>query len=105
MKTVTGKLAAARELSKRMKLAEISVETFGFDYTEFPAGEELGPAGIASPFRVRSPNATRGDSSSNAGVAVYEQCRTMRDLEQLTVGLDAAEVFTNALEEYNKYVY
>lgn len=84
-----------------MSVTDISLEAFGFDVVEFPAaGESVvgeNPAEIASP--------SSGAPTERGPGLMAQQSQPMRDLEQLTLGLDAVEGFTIAWEEYDKYVF
>ncbi|KAL4894005.1 107-domain-containing protein [Aspergillus ambiguus] len=106
-----GKLAAARELSRRMRLSDISVESFGFDLTEFPAGvaDDGGPGTPepSSPTKSRLLGSHRrsrsnGVPSSTQTNILIQQCHTMRDLEELILGFDALERFAAAFEMLDK---
>ncbi|KAF9890267.1 Nucleoporin nup84 [Aspergillus nanangensis] len=110
---VTGKLSAARELSRRMRLSDISQESFGFDLTEFSAGVEDG-AGSAtpepsSPSKSRLLGSHRRSRSIPSGVPtpsqtniLIQQSSTMRDLEEMILGFDALERFAIAYEKIDK---
>lgn len=111
---VAGKLAAARELSRRMNLSYLSQESFGFDVAEFPMGMEDGMDAPTpeptSPTKVRLPGSAHKRSRSN-GVPngaqtsiLYQQSQTMRDLEALILAFDALENFAMLWEKLDKCV-
>ncbi|KAH1627953.1 hypothetical protein KXX21_000658 [Aspergillus fumigatus] len=102
---LSGKLAAARELSRRMKLSDISRESFGFDVAEFgygiPNGSDRATPEPSSPTKSRLlgsahklnrpiPNGVPSDEQTNILVM---QSQTMRDLEELTLAFDGLERF------------
>lgn len=111
---VAGKLAAARELSHRMPLPEISHETFGFDILEFPAldvdqfiAEKSAPT---SPSKSKKSAHRRSLSGSN-GLAVNnpananQQCALMLNFESLALGFDSLENFAILYDQISKYVF
>ncbi|KAE8355571.1 107-domain-containing protein [Aspergillus coremiiformis] len=111
---VTGRLAAARELSRRMRLSDISRESFGFDVAEFPFGiedgEEPPTPELSSPTKSRlfgSPHkrhrsaTNRGPSDEQTSLLV-QQSQTMRDLEELILAFDALEGFAVVCEKLDK---
>ncbi|RHZ53342.1 hypothetical protein CDV55_100183 [Aspergillus turcosus] len=102
---LSGKLAAARELSRRMRLSDISRESFGFDVADFGYGIPNGSGGAtpepSSPTKSRLlgsahkrsrsiPNGVPSDEQTNILVM---QSQTMRDLEELTLAFDWLERF------------
>ncbi|KAG2415467.1 hypothetical protein HFD88_006658 [Aspergillus terreus] len=108
---VKGKLSAARELSRRMRLSDISQESFGFDLTEFPAGVEdgvePGTPEPSSPTKSRLLGSHRrsrsnGVPSTTQTSILVQQSQTMRDLEELILGFDALERFAVAFEKFDK---
>lgn len=107
---VAGKLAAARELSHRMPLAEISQESFGFDIFQFPVldhlmGEDAAPASPSKSKRNsahrRSLSSTNGDASTEHSIA-YQQCLRMWNLEVLALGFDSLEQFAIIYDQISK---
>ncbi|CAI7599755.1 unnamed protein product [Penicillium manginii] len=109
---VAGKLSAARELSHRMPLSEISQETFGFDILEFPAldvdqfiAEKSTPS---SPSKSRKNSAHRRSLSSNNGLAVNnpananQQCALMLNFENLALGFDSLENFAILYDQISR---
>lgn len=109
---VAGKLAAARELSHRMPLSEISQETFGFDILEFPAldvdqfiAEKSAPS---SPTKSRKNSAHRRSLSSNNGLAANnpananQQCALMFNFESLALGFDSLENFAILYDQISR---
>lgn len=108
---VADKLAAARELSFRMRTADISIEKFGSDIISMPP-QDLGYSEATTP---TSPTKSKRNSlhlhrrstsgSNNIGLlSAYNQCQAMRDLESLILGLDAVEAFAIIHEQRSKYV-
>ncbi|KAI9928847.1 Nucleoporin nup84 [Aspergillus wentii] len=107
---ITGKLAAARELSRRMRLSDISQESFGFDIA-FPVEEdgiESATPEPASPTKSRLPGSAHKRSRSNGlpsdaqQALLYEQSQNMRDLEELILAFDALEMFAIVWENLEK---
>ncbi|KAF7585703.1 Nucleoporin nup84 [Aspergillus hancockii] len=111
---VTGRLAAARELSRRMRLSDISRQSFGFDLTEFPFGVEDGvePATpepssptksrlLGSPHKRNWSSTSRVPSNDQTSLLV-QQSQTMRDLEELILAFDALEGFAVVCEKLDK---
>lgn len=109
---ISGKLAAARELSRRMNLSDLSRESFGFDVAEFPMEMEDGVDASTpepmSPSKIRLPGSAHKRSRSN-GVTngaqqsiLYQQSQTMRDLEALILAFDALENFATLWEKLDK---
>ncbi|KAL4905953.1 hypothetical protein BDW74DRAFT_167585 [Aspergillus multicolor] len=107
---LSGKLPAARELCRRMRLSEISLESFGFDIAEFyPAdyenGTDRGTPEPSSPSKLKTFGHKRNKSSSNSVHStsqhqlLYDQSKTMRDLEELTLAFDALENFALTYEK------
>ncbi|KAJ6091664.1 hypothetical protein N7467_003633 [Penicillium canescens] len=103
---VADKLAAARELSLRMRLSDISIEKFGSDIISIPPQEN--PVEASTP---TSPSKSKRNSlhrrstsnSSNFGlVAAWYQCQRMSDLEVLTLGFDTVEQFAQIHEQISK---
>ncbi|OJJ49721.1 hypothetical protein ASPZODRAFT_128234 [Penicilliopsis zonata CBS 506.65] len=89
---LTGRLAAARELSKRMPLPEISRESFGFDIDEVPLLSEEQPED--------SPTETLNPTGEGKNL-ILRQATPMRDLERLIVAFEALEVFAVTWEEFS----
>lgn len=89
-----------------MRLEDISMDAFGFDVSEYPLTAES----VAESAKVRGSAAEHGQSLSSAlshhdsQSIMCQQSQTMRNLEQLILGLDAVEAFAAALEEYGMYV-
>jgi nuclear pore complex protein Nup107 len=111
---VTGRLAAARELSRRMRLSDISRQSFGFDLTEFPYGVEDGvePATsepssptksrlLGSPHKRNRSLTSRVPSNDQTNLLI-QQSQTMRDLEELILAFDALEGFAVVCERLDK---
>lgn len=99
------KLAAARELSHRMGLAEISQEIFGFDIIQFPPVAELGDeaAPKSSKNSIHRPSLSGSNAiPPNSQAAMHEQCLRMWDLEVLISGFDALEQFALVYENISK---
>ncbi|KAJ5682266.1 hypothetical protein N7462_005431 [Penicillium macrosclerotiorum] len=106
---VAGKLAAARELSSRMRLAEVSHETFNVDIFEFP---ELDPSPMEdvplSPSKSKRSHAHRRSLSGSNGTftsthtSAYQQALRMWHLESLALGFDALEQFAIVYEQISK---
>ncbi|CAG8427280.1 unnamed protein product [Penicillium salamii] len=101
------KLAAARELSFRMRLADISIEKFGCDIISMPPQD----TGFAEATTPTSPTKSKRNSlhrrslsgSHNiALIAAYNECQAMRDLESLILGLDSVEQFAIVHEQRSK---
>ncbi|KAL2829560.1 107-domain-containing protein [Aspergillus pseudoustus] len=107
---LTGKLPAARELSRRMNLSEISRESFGLDIAEFPIdveGTDVGTPEPSSPTKTRVYGHRRNKSSNSLPSTVetrllYTQSQTMRDLEELILAFDALERFAAVCEKLDK---
>ncbi|KAL4780475.1 107-domain-containing protein [Aspergillus varians] len=107
----SGKLPAARELSRRMRLSDISRESFGFDIADFPVdyedGTDIGTPEPSSPTKTRVYGHKRNRSSNslpstNQTRLLYVQSQTMRDLEQLILAFDALEVFAIVCEKLDE---
>ncbi|KAL4790198.1 107-domain-containing protein, partial [Aspergillus venezuelensis] len=106
---LTGKLPAARELSRRMRISDISRNSFGFDVADFPVdyedGLEGGPSEPPSPTKTRVYGHKRSKSSTNSLPStdqtklLYIQSQTIRDLEQLILAFDALENFALVCEK------
>lgn len=109
---VAGKLAAARELSHRMPLSEISQETFGYDILEGPAldvdqiiAEKSVPS---SPTKSRKNSAHRRSLSGSNGMTVnssayaYQQCALMLNFESLALGFDSLENFAILYDQISR---
>ncbi|THC96345.1 hypothetical protein EYZ11_004160 [Aspergillus tanneri] len=111
---LAGKLSAARELSRRMRLSEVSRELFGFDLTELSVGIQDGAEQVtpepSSPTKSkilgsshrRSRSATNGVPSSSETNILIQQSQTMQDLEQLILAFDAVEKFAAVFERLDK---
>ncbi|CAG7955941.1 unnamed protein product [Penicillium olsonii] len=101
------KLAASRELSFRMRLADISIEKFGCDIISMPP-QDIGFSEATTPTSPtkskRSSLHRRSLSGSHniALIAAYNQCQSMRDLESLILGLDSVEQFAIVHEQRSK---
>ncbi|RAK78269.1 nucleoporin Nup84/Nup107 family protein [Aspergillus fijiensis CBS 313.89] len=109
----TGNLAAARELSRRMNLSDISRESFGFDLAiilkramyperDFSASEPSSPIKsilFTSPHK-RSRSKTNGNPVAGDTGLLLQQSQTMRDLETLIMAFDGLEKFSLALENF-----
>ncbi|KAE8325534.1 107-domain-containing protein [Aspergillus sergii] len=111
---VTGRLAAARELSRRMRLSDISRESFGFDLTELPFGVEDGAEAstpepssptksrlFGSPHKRNRSLTNRLPSDEQTSLLV-QQSQTMRDLEELILAFNALEWFAVVCEKLDK---
>ncbi|KAL2818994.1 107-domain-containing protein [Aspergillus cavernicola] len=108
---IAGKLPAARELSRRMRLSDISRESFGFDLADFPVdyedGTDIGTPEPSSPTKTRVYGHKRSKSSNSLPSTsqtrlLHAQSQTMRDLEQLILAFDALERFANVCEKLDK---
>ncbi|GMG28167.1 unnamed protein product [Aspergillus oryzae var. brunneus] len=107
-------LAAARELSRRMRLSDISRESFGFDLTEIPFG--VGDGAEASTPEPSSPTKSRlfgSPHKRNRSLTnrlpsdeqtslLVQQSQTMRDLEELILAFNALEWFAVVCEKLDK---
>ena len=115
LSTVSGKLAAARELSRRMRLSDISLKAFGFDVAGFPPqGADEVESDALEPPSPRRPRATgsahkrhrsslsNGIPSGNEQNILYLQSQSMRDLEQLIVSFDVLEKYANCYHKLAK---
>jgi nuclear pore complex protein Nup107 len=111
--TVSGKLPAARELSRRMRLSDLSREFFGFDIADFYPGDyedgtDRGTPEPTSPSKLRAFGHKRNKSSNTSLQStsqtrlLYAQSQTMRDLEQLILAFDALEAFALTCEKVDK---
>ncbi|KAJ5578085.1 uncharacterized protein N7459_007049 [Penicillium hispanicum] len=109
---VAGKLAAARELSHRMRLSNVSQETFGLDIFEFPMFDQLlaDSSAPSSPSKSkrhsaqshrRSLSGSNGIQNGNHGSA-YQQATRMYNLETLALGFDALEQFAIVYDQISK---
>ncbi|KAL4916215.1 107-domain-containing protein [Aspergillus aurantiobrunneus] len=107
---ISGKLPAARELSRRMRLSEISLECFGFDVADFPVdyedGTDIGTPEPSSPAKTRVYGHKRNKSSNSVSSTsqtrlLYVQSQTMRDLEELIFAFDALERFAIVCENFD----
>ncbi|KAJ5082652.1 Nuclear pore protein [Penicillium argentinense] len=109
---IAGKLAAARELSQRMPLPEISQETFGYDIFEYPdlnvdqlVAEKSAPP---SPAKSRKNSAHRRSLSGSNGISVNnsssasQQSTLMYNFENLALGFDSRENFAILYEQISK---
>ncbi|KAI9038731.1 nucleoporin Nup84/Nup107 family protein [Aspergillus affinis] len=108
---LSGKFAAARELTHRMGLSDVSRELFGFDVTEFPVNIIDGLDSIIEPTSPtkrlfgshrRSRSATNGVPSSGETNILIQQSRLMRELEELVLGFEALEAFANTYDKIDK---
>ncbi|PYI19325.1 putative nuclear pore complex protein Nup107 [Aspergillus violaceofuscus CBS 115571] len=110
----TGNLAAARELSRRMNLSDISRESFGFDLAakfalamdpdqEFAASEPSSPIKsipFTSPHK-RSRSKTNGNLVLGDTGLLLQQSQIMRDLQTLIMAFDGLEKFSLAWENFD----
>ncbi|KAJ5147374.1 hypothetical protein N7526_000726 [Penicillium atrosanguineum] len=113
---VAGKLAAARELSHRVRLAELSQESFGFDIFQFPVfdnvvAEDSAPASPSKSKRNSGHFHRRSLSGNGIGIApgsgtdhslAYQQCIRMYNLETLALGFDSLEQFAIVYDQISK---
>ncbi|KAL4816451.1 107-domain-containing protein [Aspergillus spinulosporus] len=110
---ISGKLPAARELSRRMRLSDLSREFFGFDIADFYPGDyedvtDHGTPEPSSPSKMRALGHKRNKSSNTSLPStsqtrlLYAQSQTMRDLEQLILAFDALEAFALTCEKVDK---
>ncbi|KAI9371384.1 107-domain-containing protein [Aspergillus egyptiacus] len=108
---IAGNLPAARELSRRMRLSDISRESFGFDVADFAVdyedGNEIGTPEPLSPTKARIHEQKRNRASGSLPSTsqtklLHTQSQTMRDLEQLILAFDALERFAIACERVDK---
>ncbi|KAL4886567.1 107-domain-containing protein [Aspergillus karnatakaensis] len=106
-----GRLPAARELSRRMRTAEISLEYFGFDVAEYAVdyqdgATENGTPEPSSPTKTRLYGHKRNKSSNSQPTdnikLLVTQSETMRDLEQLILAFDALERFALVCEKLDQ---
>ncbi|KAI2839433.1 hypothetical protein CBS11350_7499 [Aspergillus niger] len=108
---LSGRLSAARELCRRMKLSDISREMFGFDISEFSldveAMQEVNTPEPSSPTKSRllssphkrSRSRTNGVASNSQASILLQQSQTMRDLEVLILAFDALERYAIIYEK------
>ncbi|KAK2761540.1 Nucleoporin nup84 [Arachnomyces sp. PD_36] len=103
-----GKLQAARELSMRTRLADVSAETIGFDIADLPAmgedGDEVEFEVSATPVKgryERRPN-SKSLETKELHETMYQQSQTMRELEQLILAFDALEGWADCLDDLQK---
>ncbi|KAI2791248.1 hypothetical protein POX_c04105 [Penicillium oxalicum] len=106
---VAGKLAAARELGHRIRMADVSHETFNMDVFEFPdlapTVEEETPL---SPIKSKRNRANRRSISSLNGTtngvqkSAYQQAVHMWNLEAMALGFDALEQFAIVYDQSSK---
>ncbi|PWY89794.1 nuclear pore complex protein An-Nup84 [Aspergillus heteromorphus CBS 117.55] len=110
---LSGKLSAARELSRRMRLADLSQEAFGFDISEFTLDIEAVPpenypSEPASPSKTKLFSSPHKRSRSRTSVSSAQtnllilQSQTMRDLEVLILAFDSLENFAVLFEKLEK---
>ena len=107
---VAGKLAAARELSHRMRLSKVSQETFGLDIFEFPVLDHLlaEHSAPSSPSKSKRNSLHRRSLSSGNGIqsndhsSAYQQALRMYNLETLALGFDAVEQFAIVYDQISK---
>lgn len=109
---VAGKLAAARELSYRMRLSFISQDIFGIDIFESPfldhlPADESAPASPSKSKRNSASSHRRSTSGSNGGPLsnhriAYQQAIRMYHLETLALGFDALEQFALVYDQISK---
>ncbi|KAL5336919.1 107-domain-containing protein [Aspergillus crustosus] len=108
---ITGKLPAAREISKRMRISDVSRELFGFDIADFSvddeAGTENGTPEPSSPTKSRAYGHRRNKSSNSLPSTeqtrlIAAQSQTMRDFEELTLTFDALENFATVCEKIDR---
>ncbi|CAL5870664.1 uncharacterized protein PFLUO_LOCUS4904 [Penicillium psychrofluorescens] len=107
---VAGKLAAARELARRMPIGDISQETFGSDIFQFPPQEDDSGEG-SGPSKSRKNSIHRRSLSGSNGVAqpkptglytTYLRSAKTSDLETLIAGFDTLEQFAVLHEQISK---
>mgnify|MGYP007007043484 CR=1 FL=1 len=104
---VADKLAAARELSFRIRLADISIEKFGSDIISMPPqeGPHLDSTTPTSPTKSKRNGPQRqslSGSSNLALVSAYYKAHRVLDLESLALGFDAVEQFALVHEQMSK---
>lgn len=108
---VADKLAAARELSFRIRLADISIDKFGSDIISMPPQEGLQTEATTptSPTKSkrnslhrRSLSASLSGSNNVALVSAYYRAHRVLDLESLALGFDAVEQFALVHEQMSK---
>lgn len=106
---VAGKLAAARDLGHRLRMSDVSYETFNVDVFEFPdlapSMEEDAPLNPSKSKRShahrRSLSATNG-TITNAHKNAYEQAVHMWNLETLALCFDSLEQFAIVYDQSSK---
>jgi hypothetical protein len=107
------RLAAAKALSNRMGLSELSREVIGFDIVDLPL---LGEDGLESnpiePVSPKSPSKTKhhrrqsslGHQPQGRHAIMYQQAQRVRELEQLIIVFDALGKFGLAWLDHDVYV-
>ncbi|PGH12178.1 hypothetical protein AJ80_06798 [Polytolypa hystricis UAMH7299] len=113
-----GALSAARELYKRFKLSDVSMEILGYDFTEDPDhvadayesefDEPRSPT-KGSPTKSPMKSATyhrrqrsSASQSQSTREQLYEQSETMRDLEKLTGAFDTLDAWAYHVDDYER---
>ncbi|KAJ5491171.1 hypothetical protein N7539_002738 [Penicillium diatomitis] len=106
---VAGKLAAARELGHRVRMADVSHETFNMDVFEFPdLAPSLEEETPLSPIKSKRHHANRRSVSSINGTtngvhkSAYQQAVHMWNLEAMALGFDALEQFAIVYDQSSK---
>lgn len=105
---VDGSLNAARELSTRMSISQISEQLLGFDMRDGPPPLENGSViRPASPVKGSGSSRSRLDPSltSESMAEMFAQGQLMLDLEQLILCFDALEEFQLTWEKLERYGY
>lgn len=94
----------------RTRLAEVSMETIGFDIAELPSmGDDEAEAEFeisATPVKgeyERRPN-SKAVQTRKLHEAMYRYSYSMREFEQLMLAFDAMEGWVDSLEEFRRYV-
>jgi nuclear pore complex protein Nup107 len=107
------RLAAAKALSNRMGISEVSREVIGFDIVDLPLlgedGPESNPIEPLSP--TKSPSKTRphrrqsslGHRHQERYAIMYQQSQRIRELEQLIIVFHALEKFGLAWLDHEVY--
>lgn len=106
---VAGKLAAARDLGHRMRMSDVSHETFNVDVFEFP---DLAPPmeddAPLSPSKSKRSHAHRRSLSASNGTITkvhknaYEQAVHMWNLETMALCFDSLEQFAIVYDQSSK---
>ncbi|KAJ5091718.1 hypothetical protein NUU61_006588 [Penicillium alfredii] len=107
---VANNLAAARELSHRMSLEEMSQEIFGYNMVENPPAEDMFEEEdvLISQIKLKR-NGTHRRSlsgSSTTGLSkdtiAWYECQRMLDFERITLAFDGLEKFAMVHEQISK---